>query len=785
MAKKRKRAFVRRRWVRVGGVLLLVSAILLGVGLAGKPPLLEVYSFSTAVYDRNGKLMRLTTDDTESYRVFAPYDAISKNVIDATLLYEDRYFFSHLGVNPVALVKATLDSYVLGNRRRGASTITMQLARMRFGLTTTDPWGKLVQIFYALKLEAHYSKAEILEAYFNLAPYGGNVVGIRAASLIYFNKEPADLSLAEAMTLSVIPQNPERRKPTREGWEPEALREARGRLAEAWIEAHPEARPKQMSLESPIATGTPKGIPFTAPHLTTELLLQSKGAREIRTTVDAPLQDLLERRVAAYVERRRAEGITNAAALLVRCDTMEVLASVGSADFFDEQMEGQNDGASARRSPGSTLKPFVYALAMDQGRIHPGSLLEDAPASFAEYTPHNFDGTFRGPLTATEALIRSRNIPAISLAAALKGDGLYGFLRDAGIGGLRPMEKYGLAPVLGGVEVTMEELVSLYAMLKNGGELRPLEKRLDRSDRGAKGKRLLSREASFLTLKMLEQNPRPDQRFEAQWMRDRAYAAWKTGTSPGSRDAWSVGVAGPYALAVWVGQFSGGRPIYVGRKSAAPLFFDIVDSLRSTASLSPIAPDKDLKVTKVPVCAVSGALPNDHCPHTKESWFIPGVSPIARCAIHQQVLINERTGRRSCRPESKHNRSEVFEFWPSNLASLFEEAGLKRRSPPPYDKGCAVSLEAQKTSVLSITSPRDNVTYAVRAGQVDQERIALRAVSDADAEVLFWFVDTKHVGSAAPGKTLFWTPTPGTVTVRVVDDKGRTDHRELTVTVVE
>jgi penicillin-binding protein 1C len=783
-----KRSAWTKRTVHLKKVLLaslLLGLLLLAVGLSGKPVLDAPEGVGRIVTDRHGDLMRLTTNQDEHYRIFAPLDAISKHVVEATLLYEDRYFYYHFGVNPVALVKAALDSYLLGGRRRGASTITMQLARMRFGLETTTPWGKLVQIFYALKLETHYTKQEILEAYLNLAPYGGNVVGIRAASLIYFGKEPADLGLPEAMTLSVFPQSPEQRKPTKAGREPEVLQAARNRLATAWKETHPDQRAVEMVPGHALAMKTPDKLPFIAPHLTTDLLLEDRETREIPTTIDSRLQRMVQGRIRDYVRRNAHLGITNAAVMLVEADTMAVRAAVGSADFTNDAIEGQVNGMTARRSPGSTLKPFVYALAMDQGLIHPGSLLKDAPAHFAEYTPDNFDGAFTGPLTATEALVRSRNIPAIALAAQLEGEGFYGFLKKAGISGLRPKASYGLAPVLGGIELTMEELVTLYAMLKNGGVLRPLVKRTDRKTSPPASPPLLSREGSFLTLEMLEQNPRPGQRFQETWIRDRVYAAWKTGTSPGARDAWSVGVTGPYVLAVWVGQFSGGKPIYVGRKAAAPLFFDIIDSLRAVTWLGPLEPDDDLNVRKVSVCALTGSLPNPHCPHQKESWYIPGVSPIAQCTIHRPVEIDSRTGLRSCRPNAKHNRTEVFAFWPSDLRVLFAEAGLKLKVPPPYNKGCVVPLDPEPSTVLKITSPRNNVTYAARADRMAEEKVALKAVSDADAAQLFWFIDKAHVGTVPPMETLFWTPRPGTFTVRVVDDKGRTDSRLLNVTVVE
>jgi penicillin-binding protein 1C len=773
------------RILRIVGIGLLISLVALCIALIGKPPLLESYSFSTAVTDRNGNLLRLTLDEDENYRVYASLKDMSKNVIEATLLYEDRYFFRHFGVNPASLIDATLDSYFLGNRRRGASTITMQLARMHFNLKTTTPWGKLVQIFYALKLEVHYSKDQILEAYLNLAPYGGNVIGIRAASLIYFAKEPSKLTLAESMALSVIPQNPERRKPGRDGMEPLQLMQARRRLAHQWTKIHPDQKSQGMSLMNPLSMHTSKDIPFSAPHLTTDLLLETPNEKEIRTTLDIKWVRMLKSRIDAYVKRNAGHGITNAAAILVNADTMEVMAMEGSADFEDKTINGQVNALNAARSPGSALKPFVYAEAMDQGLIHPATLLKDAPFSIAEYTPHNFDGEFKGPLAAAEALVRSRNIPALSLSSKLTDGGLLGLLKKAGVEQLRQEEEYGLAPVLGGIEITMADLVRLYAMLKNGGMWKSLVMRLSDKSKRKPDVRLLSKEASFLTLKMLEENPRPGGRFEENWLRDKNYVAWKTGTSPGSRDAWAVGVAGSYVLCVWVGQFQGGKPIYVGLKSAAPLFFDIIDSLRSWIPMKPKMPTADLNVTKVSVCAVSGALPTKYCPHQKESWFIPGKSPIAQCQIHQPVIIDRRTGLRSCDPDSKFNETKVFESWPSDLAAQFDEAGLKRKTPPSYNKKCKVPLDTGSSSLLSIVSPKKNLTYAVRADRMEQEKIAFQAVADSDAKKLYWFVGTEFLGSVPPTETLFWKPSLGDHTVRVVDDKGRTDSRDLKVTVVE
>ncbi len=775
----------RERPVRFySGLVCILTAALTGVAwLADKPPLLENYSFSQELTDRNGELLRLTTAKDQSFRAFAPLEQISPKAIEATLLYEDRFFRSHPGVNPVALFEAALDTYLLGGKRRGASTITMQLARLHFGIESSTPLGKVEQICAALRLEAHYTKDEILEAYLNLAPYGGNVVGIKAASLIYFGKEPADLTLGESLLLSVIPQNPNRRKPTREGLESNALLAARTRVAQVYAAAHPEVEESALGLSHPFDMRRSASIPFEAPHATTALLGRKSDVKKIETTIDARLQRRIETRVASYVERNRDVGIANAAVMLVDHRTMEVLALVGSADFHDEEIDGQVSAATAKRSPGSTLKPFVYALAMDQGIVHPRSLLRDAPTHFADYTPHNFDGEFIGPLTATEALVRSRNIPAVWLTSQLDDGGLHGLLEAAGVRDLRPREEYGLPVVLGGVELTMEELTSLYAALPAGGVVRkPVYKRGARAESSA---RILSDEASFLTLKMLEQNPRPGQHFKKEWTLDPTPVAWKTGTSPGSRDAWSIGVVGQQVLAVWVGQFRGGSsPAYVGRKSAAPLFFEIADSLRSRAQHG-AAPRDDLNVTRVPVCAVSGMLPGSHCPHEIDSWFIPGKSPISQCEIHQKIAVDNRTGERLCAGSSPHSREEVFELWPSDLAKLFRAAGLPRKMPPPYKKECRGRLKPLLTSTLEITSPREHVVYSLRADRIDSEKIALSANCDADAAKLYWFVDAKLVGRADAGETLLWTPQPGDFEIRVVDDRGRFAKQNVAVKVVE
>src|SRR5881628_521561 len=428
-------------------------------------PLRARFATSTAVYDRDGGLLRVTLSGDGAYRIWVPLDRLSPLLVDATLLQEDRYFRLHPGVNPLALARGAWRTYVVGARRQGGSTITMQLARILYGIRSSTPAGKLVQMGRALELELGYNKRAILEAYLNLVPYGGNLEGAAAASLIYFGKDPSRLTLSEALTLAVLPQNPTRRAPIAGEAPGVGLRAARARLYARWQATHPEIEGEASLMKGASRIGSPGDLPFRAPHLVDAVLADAGRASEVHTTLDRRLQALLERQIRGYVAAQARVGVHNAAAMLVDSRTMDVKALVGSADFFNRDIAGQVNGTAAKRSPGSALKPFIYALGLDQGVLHPMTVLKDAPSAFGAYSPENFDGRFVGPLTAKEALIRSRNVPAVYVASRLSK--------------LRSREYYGLALVLGGGELTMEELVSLYGGLANQGVVRPVRYRAD------------------------------------------------------------------------------------------------------------------------------------------------------------------------------------------------------------------------------------------------------------------------------------------------------------------
>lgn len=739
----------------------------------------EQLPVSQQVLANDGSLLRLTLAPDEQYRVWTPLDDIAPVMVQAILLKEDRYFYWHPGVNPVSLLRAAMASYI-GGDMQGASTVTMQLARRWYHLNTRSPAGKIKQIALALWLESRHSKHEILEAYMNVIPMGGNIEGIGAGSLIYFSKPADTLSLVESLALAVLPQDPVRRSNFGAG-----LQTSRAQLAATWRDTYPVDAQTAALLDLPVKARLRTALPFRAPHLAEKMLAAYPQQAIIQTNLDIALQTLLENLLQAYVRENTNRNIRNATALLVDTRDMSVKALVGSVNYFDESIAGQVNGVLAKRSPGSTLKPFLYGLAIDQGLIHPMSMLKDAPTAFGPFQPENFDGAFVGPIHAQDALIRSRNIPAVSLAMQLRNPSLYGFLKHAGVSRLLSEDHYGLALTLGGGEVTMEELVTLYSLIANKGELHQLRYLQDEKT-SEKGSALLSPEAAFLVIDMLKRNQRPDQlsftdnhNQHQQWT-----TAWKTGTSWGFRDAWTAGLVGHYALAVWIGNFDGkSNPAFVGIDSAAPLFFRIADALPLNLphdSDRANTPPRSLK--KIAVCEASGDLPNNWCPKTVDTWFIPGKSPIRVSTLHRPVVVDTRTGLAACPPyDPSTTRTDIFEFWSSEIYQQFQMAGIPRRQPPATGNACTSLSAGDERDYPVIHQPLTGVTYTLRLSH-GNETIPLQARVAADVQQVFWFTDAVFIGTATPQESLAWRPQQsGTYTATAVDDHGRSVSRQLMV----
>lgn len=776
------------KWLSIA-FMVTVCLLWLAYYFAPKPDIKRFTPYSHAYFDKHGALLKLTLASDDRYRLYQPLSALSLSMVEATLLYEDQDYFNHRGVDFAAILRAAWDTYIIRSRKVGASTITMQVARLRWGIRSNTPSGKVMQILRAVQLSRHYSKNEILELYLNLAPYGRNIEGVAAASLIYFNKKPNELSLPEALTLAVIPQNPNKRHPSKQR-NIAKLSKARQRLLQRWLEHHPEDNAKASLFDLPIVARSPAHLPSKAPHFVQYLNASnpvwSSGYKE--TTLDISKQQRLEKVLKEYVASKHNVGIKNAGALLINYQTMNIEAMVGSADFHNRAISGQVNAATAKRSPGSTLKPFVYGLAMDEGLIHPLSLLKDSPRRYGGFTPQNYDKQFWGPVSAKRALIESRNVPAIDLQAGLTKTTFHQFLKDAGVSRLKSAGHYGLALALGGGEVTMLELASLYAMLANQGELQKINA-LKNTGRDAQtsqkqsARRLLSKEASFMVLDMLKDNPPPD-RNKVGNVRQQNQIAWKTGTSWAFRDAWAVGVSGPYVLAVWVGNFDAkGNGAFVGRSAAGPLLFSMFRSVNQDQGwrVEQTTGVEHLNLKQVEVCAETGDLFEQHCGSMANTWFIPGVSPIKVSNVYRAIPIDPISGLRACEHQPGVTQMKVFEFWPSDFLNIFKQAGVVLQTPPPYQKGCDLTAKATSGQKPVITSPQSTIEYAIRVEVEADRQIPLKAVVDSGVETLHWFVEKGYLGSTQGGTPLLWRASPGEYQVSVVDDSGRSASTQVRV----
>jgi penicillin-binding protein 1C len=476
--------------------------------------------------------------------------------------YEDKRFPSHVGVDPAAFARAALQFATTGHIVSGGSTLTMQVARLLEPREHRTLIAKLRQTVRALELEHDLSKAQILSLYLSLAPYGGNLEGIRAASLAYFGKDPRKLTLGEAALLVALPQSPEMRRPDRF---PERAQAARDRVLDRAAAAGAVPRDEIARGKAESVPHERKALPVLAPHAADQVVAVERERRTHRLTIDADLQRTLEDLAR---DRARALGPQISAAILaVDNATGEVRARVASADYFDARRAGQVDMTQALRSPGSTLKPFIYGLGFEDGLLHPETLIDDKPLRFGSYTPENFDLTFQGTVSVRRALQFSLNVPAIAVLGKVGVNRLNARLHDAGATLVLPKgEAPGLAMGLGGVGIRLNDLVMLYTGLARGGAVTALVERAGAT--AAMPRRLLDPVAAWYVGNVLIGAPPPENAPPGR-------IAFKTGTSYGFRDAWAIGFDGRMTIGVWVGRPDGAPvPGLVGRASAAPILFD-------------------------------------------------------------------------------------------------------------------------------------------------------------------------------------------------------------------
>ena len=560
------------RWRKVrkaAGISAVASLAVIGVfagwvASLGPLPLEQAHTVSTSIVDRNGKLLRAYAMADGRWRL--PVDTkagIDPGYLKLLLAYEDRRFYDHRGIDPLALGRAALQLTRRGHIVSGGSTITMQLARLMEPRRERSVYAKLRQMVRAIQIERQLGKDQILDLYLALAPFGGNLEGVRAASIAYFGKEPKRLSLAESALLVALPQSPETRRLDRH---PDVARIARDRVLARMVDEHRVMEEDAVQARAVTVPRLRKPMPILAPHSADHAIAMLKDTPVIRLTLDSSLQKTLE---ALARDRAVAQGPNISVAMIaVDNESGDVLARVGSSDYFDERRAGQVDMTRAVRSPGSTLKPFIYGLAFEDGFVHPESLIDDRPIRFGSYAPENFDMTFQGTVPVRKALQLSLNVPAIALLDRVGASRLSSRLKQAGGNLVLPKEEApGLAMGLGGVGITLQDLAQLYAGLARLGTTKPLREIMAARD-ARDPLRLMDQAAAWQVGNVLIGTPPPENGVHNR-------IAFKTGTSYGYRDAWSVGFDGRITIGVWVGR-PDGAPVagLVGRTAAAPILFD-------------------------------------------------------------------------------------------------------------------------------------------------------------------------------------------------------------------
>jgi penicillin-binding protein 1C len=566
-------------------VVALLSAMIL-LDRAFPPDITRLRQPSLLVSDKDGRLLQAFTARDGAWRLPVTVDAVDARYLKMLVAYEDKRFAEHPGVDPLALVRAIGQWVREGHVVSGASTLTMQTVRLLEPRPRTVG-AKLIEMARALQLEWRYDKRAILGMYLTLAPYGGNLEGVRAAALFYFGKEPARLTDAEAALLVALPQAPESLRPDRYAVVARSARdrvlERLGELAILSTQAVREAREEAVPAERRPAVRS-------ASHLAERLRDTTAPAVEVRTLVDGELQRQLE--ALALRHQARLEGGATVALLVVENSGRQVRAYVGSGDYFDAARLGQNDMVRAVRSPGSTLKPFIYGMAFEDLLIHPETIVTDQPMRFGDYAPENFDHFYRGEVSAREALQLSLNLPAVALLQRIGPTRFAQTLRAAGTPLHLPegVAAPGLPIALGGVGITLEDLVTLYAGLADGGTVRPLRYLEDAPI--AEPRPVVSPAAAWYVTRILADAPPPPNLVAPQNRKHARAIAFKTGTSYGFRDAWAIGYDADYTVGVWVGRpdgsFSPGR---MGRDAAAPILYEAFDMLpRAGKASAPAAP---------------------------------------------------------------------------------------------------------------------------------------------------------------------------------------------------
>jgi penicillin-binding protein 1C len=745
-------------------ILFLVSAVAVFALLSALFPLPPLKPYSLVIEDRNGEFVHAFLAPDGAWRLKTHPDEIPERLRQILIQREDRFFYYHPGVNPFSMVRALVQNATSGKRVSGASTITMQIARM-LEPKERSYLNKLIEVFRAFQLELKYSKDELLEIYLSMVPLGGNIEGLRSAALLYYQTPLERLNIAQQFDLILIPSNPNALRPDRN---PERLYTERVRQAAKWIEEGLLSR-EDSTVIWHMTAGAGRQTPARhAPHLALRVRGMAKGQTEITSSLDLRMQRTVERLLSNHLLGLKERGINNGAVVVLDNRTREVLAYVGSGDFDDVTSHGQVNGARALRSPGSTLKPLLYALRMDQGELTPKSRLLDTPFDAEGFQAENYDGTYSGLVYADEALRRSLNVPMIRV---LKTTGMQPFLElldNSGFASLRPQQpRLGLSLILGGCGVTLEELTAAYAAFPNGGTYLP-PSFTKTGDAPAKGREAFSPGAAFMVTEILSGLNRPDLPNNFESARNLPRIAFKTGTSYGRRDAWAIGYSADHTVGVWIGNANNmGNPDIVGSRCAAPLLVDVLNAIsrRHTKTIMQLPKDVSMRV----VCARSGHVPTPQCDHVIEDYYSVTLSTHHRCAVDREYFVS--ADRRwsyclSCLGNHVYTAQTIADY-PPELLSFWQKSGKAFAVAPPHNPACTRVFAGDGPTIIS---PSQDMTYYVLDAS---QKMTLQASAPLDVRELVWYVNDRFHGRNSTGGKVFITLPAGSHTVSCVDDRGR------------
>lgn len=750
--------------------ITIASLVILFFILSWIFPLPDKIEYSTIITDSKGEVINAYLTKDQKWRMKTELNEISPLLRKTIIAKEDKYFNSHPGINPIAITKAFFRNVFRMKTVSGASTITMQVARA-LEHRKRNIGSKIIETFRAFQLELKYSKNEILQMYLNLDPYGGNIEGVKSASILYFNKNPDHLSLAEITALSIIPNRP---SSLVIGKNNNLIVQERNKwLRKFAVDKVFTQKEIEDALAEPLIA-TRGTVPHYLPHLSYKLKLQ--GGDIVRTNIIMNTQMKTEKLVEDYVRALKLKNIKNAAVVVIDNKTHKVITYVGSSNFHDTTDGGQVNGAAAVREPGSTLKPLLYGLCIDEGLETPKMTITDVEVNYAGYSPENYDKKFNGYVTVEYSLEHSLNIPAVKSLKLLGKDKLVQKLASCDFKQIKKdQSKLGLSMILGGCGATLEELTGLFSVFANEGVY--ISPSYTQNDTSFVKKRIISSAANYMITDILSRVNRPDFPLNWQATEHMPKIAWKTGTSYGRRDAWSIGYNKSYTIGVWVGNFSGiGVADLSGANVATPLLFKIFNTIDYDSDEEWFMMPEDCEQRKV--CSETGLLPTDHCNNIVMDYFIPMISPARQCDNSQEIMISadEKISYcKNCVPETGYKK-KWYKIIDPEMQAWMEENKMAYEKIPPHNPDCEKIF---KEGVPLIVSPNNNTEYLIN--KKDREPLQLVCKTSNDVSKVYWYINNKFYKASSVGEKQFFIPDEGPVKISCTDDKGR--NKDIWITV--